>query len=67
MFSVQVIHSCVMIIDKDHIFCKNNFISLLTAGLASPFFGLLNDMVGIRVNSAIGMVALACIAVYTVH
>ena len=56
-----------MIIDKDHIFCKNNFISLLTAGLASPFFGILNDMVGIRVNSAIGMVALACIAVYTVH
>jgi len=65
LFSVQVIHTCADVIDKDHAFCKNNFLALIIAALVSPIFGTLNDYFGIRVNSIITMAALAILGFFT--
>ena len=56
---MQVIHATAEVIDKNHAFCKSNFIAVLIAGAAAPIFGILNDIVGIRINSAIAMFSLA--------
>ena len=48
--------------DKNHTFCKANLVAVIVAAIFSPLFGLLNDWVGIRINSVIGMVALAIIS-----
>jgi len=49
--------------DKNHTFCKANLVAVLAAAILSPLFGLFNDWVGIRINSAIGMAALAIISI----
>lgn len=58
----MVIHQCTEILDKNHTFCRNTLIATLTAGLLAPLFGLSNDVLGIRFNSTLGALALACCA-----
>jgi hypothetical protein len=65
LFSVQVIHTCADVIDKDHTFCKNNFIALVIVGAISPFFGILNDYGGLKLNSSIAMASLAILGIFT--
>jgi len=62
-----VIHSCGLVIDKSHAFCKANLIANLTAATLSPIFGLFNDQGSIRINSAIGMLALSILGFFTAH
>ena len=56
---MQVITSSSKELDKEHRFCKANFVANLAAGLVCPIFGAMNDWMGVRVNSAICMLSLA--------
>lgn len=64
IFSVQVIHACAQQLDQNNSFCTANLIAVLTAAALSPLFGLSNDWIGIRVNSAICMAALSIISLF---
>ena len=64
LFSVQVIHASEGILDHNHAFCKSNFVAVLIAGVLAPFFGILNDFIGIRVNSVICMFSMAGLSVF---
>lgn len=60
VFALQVIYSSAQEIDKDHAFCRGNLYATLAVGLCCPLLGLLNDGCGIRYNSAIALIGLAC-------
>ena len=64
IFSVQVIHACAQELDKNHTFCKSNLIAVSISAALSPLFGLMNDYLGIRVNSFIGMLALSAVSFF---
>ena len=59
-----MIHACAQVLDKDHTFCKYNLIAVAISAVLSPVFGLMNDWVGIRVNSVIGMLALSAVSFF---
>ena len=62
LFVVRVITTCSHELDKSHAFCHSNFTALIIAGCLAPLFGIMNDLLGIRVNIAIGMFAMCVVS-----